>query len=699
MLKQLLFLISNFVVFCVHAQQITFRKILQPQTSITNLKSFDGRQTSDGGYVLTGIANFSSSVEKPFLVKLNCKGAMLWSKSFANSGSWGNIFMRVIETKDSGFVMLNNTGSFNAYNILVVKTDKLGNTIWKKQLNTNLSNDLGQNIKQTKDGGYIICGATSSFGSDAGNASYTDAYFIKLDATGTIQWTKTIGNAGTLDDAKDIIEDDDGNFVFTGSFINKACFQIVFGKLDAMGNVLQIKTFGDTLSRSGGYAIEQLSTKDYIIFATTTIHNPSPNFNADISHCLFRVTKAGNLVWSKVFNGNNNSSDNSLSLNVLKNDEIILGTETMSYPSTGFTPNKQVGYRFSAQGNLIKTIGYNTTGSQYTKIHKANDNGFTLTGFTTLNSPIVQRTNIFKLDSNMASGCDDIDLTALTQFNSHTLNEHSLLYTTAQGGSSNNTLEGTFTLTDSTICESYPLINANYTAVDGCVGSPIYFNAAQVNANSYQWFFGNKDSLKSTQPSISYTYTIAGTYTTTLVVSNGCDADTQNLIIMINPAPALSITATPTAAVVGDIVSLNTNIVTGNFMWSTGSNTPTTTVNNSGVYYVTVATNGCTITDTILLNFTAANPEGIFIIPNAFSPNADGYQDKLVITATGKHKLIELQIYNRLGQKIFETKDINTQWDGKIFGELNDLGTYFYKAKVQRLGELLIFTGDITLIK
>jgi gliding motility-associated-like protein len=683
----------------VLAQQITFRKFINPEVSIADFKCFDGKQTSDGGYILTGLGTFAGNVTRPSIAKFNCKGQLIWAKAFGNSGSWSNIFNKVIETTDSNYVMLNNTGTFNAYNILIVKLDAKGNTVWKKNINASLGNDMGQNIKQTKDGGYIICGSTTSYGTGVGSGgTNTDAYIIKLDASATVQWSKTIGNATKIDDAKDIIEDIDGDFVFTGSYIHQDCFQILFGKLDQAGNLKSVHTYGDTLSRNGGYCITQLANKDYIIFGNTTLHNPSPSFSADISHALLRVNNNGDKVYSKVFNGNNNSSDNSLSMCLDASQNIILGTETMSFPSTGFTPNKQVAYKFDANGNLLKTIGYNTTGSQYTRIHPAYDGGYTLSGFTTINLNVAFRSNIFKLDSNLNSGCTDNDLTALTQVNTLVINKHNVIHAIANGAViTNASFETLFAATDTTLCEAYPNISAGYTAQDACIGNPIFFNAGDKSGVFYKWLFGNGDSIITPTSSASYIYYTPGTYTTTLIASNGCDADTQQLIIIIKGAPSLVITANENPSTQGQIVTLSSNIIAGNFNWSTGSSAPTTTVTNQGIYSLTVTVGGCDITDTIFIKFDSLANVGFVIIPSAFTPNKDGIHDDWHITANGQYRLKSMVVYNRQGNLVFKSDNINNTWQGENAQPTTEV--YFYKVVFTKLGEDIIFKGDVTAIR
>jgi gliding motility-associated-like protein len=684
------------------AQQITYRKIFSPTTAnANNMKAFDGRATPDGAYVFTGLATFSN-VERPILVKTNCKGDLVWAKNFGNSGSWNNIFNKVINTNDGGCIMLHNTGTFQAYNILAVKVAADGTTQWRKIINNGQGNDMGQSIRQTSDGGYIICGATNSYGSDVGQASYTDAYIVKLDATGNIVFSKTFGTAAAIDDLKDIIQTKNGDYAFTGTILAKGCFNVVVGKLSSAGALQWVKAFGDTLSRNGGYNILENSDGDLFVSATSTLHNLSPSFNSDISHLIMRVSSNGTLVFGKIFNGTaNNGSDNSLSLCYDKDSNLVIGTETMSYPSTGFTPNKQVAQVFNRNGGIIKSLAYNSTGSQYTRIHNAFDGGFTLSGFGTIGSPTMQRTYAFKLDSNLRSTCGEQEVTPLTLVQNAPLLQWDYVYTESQGANiTNTTFENSFTITDTTLCENYPAITASYTAGDTCLGNALTFTAQHMGAGKYIWLLGNGDTIITATNILTYQYDSAGTYLTTLIVTNGCDTAIQSKSVTISGTNTpLVITPSINNPILGQIVSLSTNISGSTYTWSDGSTSSTLQVNQSGTYSVAVNINGCISYDTIVINFAPASDKGSVYIPNAITPNNDKLNDDLVIITSGAYQFKYIRVFNRWGQKVFESKDINYRFNGKVDNELMPTESFYYVALFEVNGVEEIFSGDILVIR
>ncbi len=134
------------------------------------------------------------------------------------------------------------------------------------------------------------------------------------------------------------------------------------------------------------------------------------------------------------------------------------------------------------------------------------------------------------------------------------------------------------------------------------------------------------------------------------------------------------------------------------YTWSTGEITQKIKVNTEGQYWVKVINQvNCTAQDTIEVGFLEDYP---FVgLPKAFSPNGDGHNDKLFIHGSNC-KNATLMIYNRLGQKIFESKNINVGWDGYFKGELQDIDVYVYVLKVTyHDGKKMIKKGNVSLLR
>ena len=146
-------------------------------------------------------------------------------------------------------------------------------------------------------------------------------------------------------------------------------------------------------------------------------------------------------------------------------------------------------------------------------------------------------------------------------------------------------------------------------------------------------------------------------------------------------------------------VQLFANITGGNFIdWQPDLNlsdnlitNPIATVKNTITYSVS-ASNQCD-TATAITNINTINCA--IYIPNAFSPNGDGENDMFKITAESPSAYL-LKIYDRWGNKVFESKDINEGWNGNNLNK----GVYVYYLELNLpTGNSLIKNGNISLIK
>jgi gliding motility-associated-like protein len=74
------------------------------------------------------------------------------------------------------------------------------------------------------------------------------------------------------------------------------------------------------------------------------------------------------------------------------------------------------------------------------------------------------------------------------------------------------------------------------------------------------------------------------------------------------------------------------------------------------------------------------------VVPNAFSPNGDGINDTWQIRGLSSYPDAILQVFNRYGQQLFESKSYNTPWNGTYKGTPLPVGTYYYIIDL-RIGE------------
>ncbi|MBE7510097.1 MAG: gliding motility-associated C-terminal domain-containing protein [Bacteroidia bacterium] len=101
---------------------------------------------------------------------------------------------------------------------------------------------------------------------------------------------------------------------------------------------------------------------------------------------------------------------------------------------------------------------------------------------------------------------------------------------------------------------------------------------------------------------------------------------------------------------------------------------------------------------TSMSNEVTVTPNMAIYVPNSFTPNGDGMNETFGAYSEGV-KDFTMQVYNRWGQLIFESSDINQHWDGKFRGELAPQGSYVYKIQAKAMnGRIITKKGTVNLV-
>lgn len=206
----------------------------------------------------------------------------------------------------------------------------------------------------------------------------------------------------------------------------------------------------------------------------------------------------------------------------------------------------------------------------------------------------------------------------------------------------------------------------------------------------------------------SLTVTSAGLYVAT--VTNACGSASDGLTVTASPLAA-GFTASPTSGAAPLTVSFTntTTPATSTYDWdfdgagTSSSPSPTNVFSQPGSYAVelTASLDDCvmTVLQVITVSALPGGPSSI-VVPNVFTPNGDHHNDLLVLTAVNITSL-EMQIYNRWGQKVNELKRTGEVWDARsVSGDLVPDGTYFYVLAAKGTdGKSYDLTGHITILR
>ena len=252
------------------------------------------RETGDGSYIIVGETNsFGSGNYDIYLVKVDTAGNKLWDHTFGGLGD--DIGYEVRETADGGCIIAGRTRSFGrgGDDAWLIKTNFLGEKEWSKFYGGS-EYDFGRSVQQTVDGGYIMAGGTSSYGS--GN---TDVWLVKVDSKGNKKWDQTYG--GNKADAGYMVQQTtDGGYIIAGetsSFGSRGYSDVLLIKTDSLGNKKWQKSFGGK-EVDRGYSVYQTTDGGYIVAGETSSDGEGNN---DI--WLIKVSPLGKKVWSRTYGG------------------------------------------------------------------------------------------------------------------------------------------------------------------------------------------------------------------------------------------------------------------------------------------------------------------------------------------------------------------------------------------------------------
>ena len=148
----------------------------------------------------------------------------------------------------------------------------------------------------------------------------------------------------------------------------------------------------------------------------------------------------------------------------------------------------------------------------------------------------------------------------------------------------------------------------------------------------------------------------------------------------------------------GETLLLNPNMPNAVYTWQDSSHAATYNVTKPGTYWVRAYFPDYDITTSDTIEITNCNPINI---PNAFTPNGDGKNDVFKIISLNEIIDFKLIIYNRWGDLIFESTDINKGWDGAFKGEIVPYGVYVYLLTgiIKDTGEQIKRTGNVTVVR
>ncbi len=681
-----------------------------------------------------GIANLTSAGnEDVFVCKFDNNGKFIWVKQF---GGTTNDFCNAIKLDRFGNIYINGyfdntadfdpgTGVFNlvsagATDIFVCKLNNSGNLIWAKSIG-GPSADVAYSIGLDEQHNVYSTGfywATVDFDPGGGifNLSSNglgDGYILKLNTNGDfINAGKMGGNSRVRGISLKL--DKTNHIYIAGHFDGQADFDpgggsqilnspiddddIFIAKYDLNFNLVWVNQIAGP-SYQQAFDIETDAADNIYLtghYNGTADFDPGPaNYNltaaGDPDIFVLKLMSTGEFSWVAPVTGPFYGSGYTLKVDGAKNiyvggtfegtKDFDPGTDEVKRTSAGESEIFMLKLQQCPIAALTQTLNINTCTS-----YRLNNKIYDSTG--TYIHPVLN-----------AMGCDSIIITLnliISRIvNNITANICQGEFYLAGGKLLNKTGIYYDTLQTAAGCDSVVVTNLTVrekpkpilgTDRNICEGQKIILDPGSFN--TYLWQDGST--------SRSYTITAPDTYVVTVTNSFNCKASARITIRDIVPLPA-GFLPNDQDLCTGNVLKIN---VPGfkSYAWNTGASTGKIDIRTAGNYILTVTSyDNCTGTDTINIQPANCVPIGI---PNAFTPNNDGKNDVFKPGINVEIDDYELSIYNRVGQLIFKTKDIQQGWDGRFKGQQQSSDNYIYRINFRNMeGKLFNYSGNILLIR
>jgi len=310
------------------------------------------RQTKDGGYIVVGGTNstdgditgvHSGAGGDMLVLKLDASGNISWQKCLGGSGN--EYAWAVRQTKDDGYVVTGFTASNDgdvsgthndstgvlSQDVWVVKLNDTGGITWQKPLG-GTGVETGYAVQQTTDGGYMVAGITNSDDGDVtkryGNSN--DAWLIKLDNTGSLNWQKSLGGTG-VDGFTAVTQTTDGGYIACGLTLSNdndvagnhldststPTSDVWVVKTDNAGSISWQRCYGGSGSDEGS-DVQQTTDGGYVVAATAASNDGNVKGIHIISGAVeddfwvLQLFSGGDISWQKCLGGSYNDHANSI---------------------------------------------------------------------------------------------------------------------------------------------------------------------------------------------------------------------------------------------------------------------------------------------------------------------------------------------------------------------------------------------------
>jgi uncharacterized delta-60 repeat protein len=375
-------------------------------------EAYSVQQTSDGGYMVAGYtASFGAGSADVWVLKLDSLGSVTWQKTYGGTGS--DAAYSVQQKPDGSYIVVGCTHSFGTSagsgNVWVLWLNGAGSVLWAKTYG-GVHEDLAYSVDLTSDGGYMVAGYTTSFG--AGSA---DVWVLKLSQSGAVQWEKTYGSGSTKfgeihdEIAFSVEQTSDGGYVVAGyidtfELDGSGGYDAWVLKLNSTGGVEWQKIYGvgggDYVDEA--YSVEQTSDGGYIVAGYTN----SYGIGNELLWVL-KLNSTGTVTWQEAIGGF--GANEAFSVGQVSDGGYIVAGETSSFGTGGFD---YWVVKVRPDGDIVWDVNSNA-GTWFTYVYAADSSITPSPSDATITSdvPTVASTQITPLDTQATVDIQAPDIT------------------------------------------------------------------------------------------------------------------------------------------------------------------------------------------------------------------------------------------------------------------------------------------------